>query len=571
MSASKRRVTKRTLTALVLSAVALAGITTATASAAPSAKPKESKPITIGVDDFPPVLNNMTTAGNGAWTAMIAGPALARGYKLMPDFSYQPWIFSKDCEVTAQSPFTVDCQIRPEAKWSDGVPITSNDFKFTFDTIMDTKNDVVSRDGYDKISAFNVTSPTEFQMVFQEVFAPFRELWAGASTTVLPAHILEGKDFNKVWNSCICNPKTKKPISSGPMMVKSFTSDQQATLVPNKNYWAGKVATVPEVVFVPVRDTNTELNAFRAGEVDVIYPQNQIGLRKKIESVDGAEYTTTLGPQWEHFDMLSSVPGLDDLQVRKAIATAMPRQQIVDRVVKDANDEAAVLNNTQYMVNQQQYVPNWNVYPAAGDLDAANAILDAAGWTRGSDGVRQKGKTKLAFTVGTTSGNQARVLSEQIMQQQLEKIGVKLTIKNSPNILDVNMTGFDFETLIFAWVGGPDPYTGNVIWMSSAIPAQCSKRLAKAYECDYSGQNYTKVRDPQVDTLLNAADKEPDPATRADLYNRVDQQLATNDVTVIPLFQKPTQLGYRDTITGMVDNPTQDGFTWNIEDWTYSG
>ena len=48
-------------------------------------------------------------------------------------------------------------------------------------------------------------------------------------------------------------------------------------------------------------------------------------------------------------------------------------------------------------------------------------------------------------------------------------------------------------------------------------------------------------------------------------------QLATNDVTVIPLFQKPTQLGYRNTIKGMVDNPTQDGFTWNIEDWTYSG
>ena len=157
------------------------------------------------------------------------------------------------------------------------------------------------------------------------------------------------------------------------------------------------------------------------------------------------------------------------------------------------------------------------------------------------------------------------------MQQQLEKIGVKLTIKNAPDILDTNMVGFDFETLIFAWVGGPDPYTGNVIWMSSAIPAQCSKRLAKAYECDYSGQNYTKVKDPQVDTLLNATDKEADPVARADLYNQADQQLATNDVTVIPLFQKPTQLGYRNTIKGLVDNPTQDGFTWNIEDWTYSG
>ena len=569
MSATTPRITHRSLIALAVSGLVLTAFASVSSASTPTAK--KSNPVTVAVDEFPPSLNNLSTAGNGAWTAMIAGPALARGYKLMPDFSYQPWIFAKDCEVVEQSPFTVDCTIRPDAKWSDGVPISSTDFKFTYDTIMDSTNDVVTRDGYDKILAFNVTSPTEFQMVFKEVFAPYRELWAGASTTVLPKHILEGKNFNKVWNACICDPKTKKPISSGPMLVQSFTPDEQATLVPNKHYWGGQIAEVPKVVFVPVRDSNSELNAFRSGEVDVVYPQNQIGLRKKIEAVDGAEYTTALGPQWEHFDMLSSVPGLDDVQVRKAIATAMPRQQIVDRVVKDANDDAEVLDNTQYMVNQQQYQPNWNIYPASGDVDAANAILDAAGWTRGPDGVRQKGDVKLAFTVGTTSGNQARILAEQIIQQQLDKIGVKLTIKNAPDMLDTKMTGFDFETIIFAWVGGPDPYQGNVIWLSSAIPAQCSKRLAKAYECDYSGQNYTKVKDPQVDALLNAADKESDPATRAELYNQTDQQLATNDVTVVPLFQKPTQLGYRNTIHGLVDNPTQDGFTWNIESWTYTG
>jgi peptide/nickel transport system substrate-binding protein len=568
MSASTTRIRNRALGALLVSVVIAGSLATA-AAAAPSASKQKSSAITIAVDEFPPVLNNMTTTGNGAWTAMIAGPALARGYKLLPDFSYEPWIFDKDCTVAEISPFTVDCTIRPEAKWSDGVPITSNDFKFTYDTIMNKKNDVVSRNGYDKITAFNVLSPLEFQMVFQEVFAPYRELWAGSSTTVLPQHILEGQNFNKVWNSCICDPKTKKPISSGPMMVQSFTPDQQVTLVPNKNYW-GKIAQVPKVVFIPSRDSNSELAAFRSGEVDMIYPQNQIGLRKRIESVDGAKYTTTLGPQWEHFDMLSTVPGLSDLQVRKAIATAMPRQQIVDRVVKDANDNAEVLNNTQFMVNQQQYVPNWDIYPASGDIEAAKALLDAAGWVPGSDGVRQKGNVKLAFTVGTTTGNQARILSEQIMQQQLQKIGVKLTIKNAPDILDTNMVGFDFQTLIFAWVGGPDPYSGNVIWLSRAIPATCPKKLAKAGECDYSGQNYTKVKDPKVDALLNATDKEPDAATRADLFNQADLQLATNDVTVIPLFQKPTQLGFKDTISGVQDNPTQDGFTWNIEDWTYT-
>ncbi len=565
MHARPKHMSSRLFVALAAGTLVMVALS-AGATAAPVKAKLKSKSITIAVDQFPPVLNDMTSQGNGEWTAMIAGPALARGYKLLPDFSYQPWIFDKDCTVSSPSPFTVDCTIRPDAKWSDGVPITSADFKFTYDTIMDKKNDVVSRNGYDKITAFDTPSPAEFQMVFNSVFAPYRELWAGSSTTVLPEHVLAGQNFNTVWNKCICDPKTKQPISSGPMMVKSFTPDQQVTLVPNPNYWEKK-ATVPKVVFIPVRDSNAEVNALRVGEVDMIYPQNQIGLRQRIESIDGAKYTSSLGPQWEHFDMLSTVPGFDDLQVRKALATAMPRQQIVNRVVKDANDNAEVLNNTQYMVNQQPYVPNWSMYPATGDVDAANAILDAAGWTRGSDGVRQKGNVKLAFTVGTTSGNQARILSEQIMKAQFQKLGVALAIKNAPDILDTNMTGFDFQTLIFAWVSAPDPYGGNAIWLSSAIPQQCSPKQAKKFACDQSGQNYTKVRDPKVDELLNASDTQTDPVARAALFNQADLQLATNDVTVIPLFQKPTQLGYRSSISGVQDNPTQDGFTWNIEDW----
>jgi peptide/nickel transport system substrate-binding protein len=544
----------------------VAAFAVATATTAGAARDKSAPVLTIGAEEFPPVLNMITPEGNGQWTGMIVGPALARGYKLMPDFSYEPWLFDKDCTVTTVSPFTVSCTIRPEAKWSDNVPLTAEDFKFTFDTIMNPKNNVVSRNGYDKIREFNVISPTEFQMVFEEIFAPYRDLWASTSTLVLPKHVLEGKNFNKVWNSCICDPKTKTPIGSGPMLVQSFTPDEQVTLVPNPNYWGTK-ATVSKVVFVPIPDSNSEVNAFRAGEVDMIYPQNQIGLRKRIESADGAKYTSALGPQWEHFDMLTTVPGLDDVTVRKAIATALPRQQIVDRVVKDANDEATVLDNTMWMSNQRQYVPNWSMYPKQGDVDAANAMLDGAGWVRGSDGVRAKNGVKLAFTIGTTTGNKARELAEQIIQEQLKQIGVKITIKNSPDMLDTKIVGFDYETILFAWVGSPDPYSNNVIWLSGAIPERCAPRLAKAEECDYSGLNYTKTKDPVLDEILNATDREPDATKRAALYNQADLRIATSDVTVVPLFQKPTQLGYRNTITGVQDNPTQDGFTWNIEEW----
>jgi peptide/nickel transport system substrate-binding protein len=557
------------LATILLVATATAIATTGVAVAAKEKAPKDSQAIVVGAEEFPPVLNDMTPQGNGQWTAMIVGPALARGYKLMPDFSYEPWLFSKDCTVTSQSPFTVDCAIRSDAKWSDNVALTADDFKFTFDTIMNPKNNVITRDGYDQITAFNVVSPTQFQMVFKQVFAPYRDLWAGTATAVLPKHVLEGQNFNKVWNKCICDPKTGTPIGSGPMLVESFTPDQQVTLVPNPNYW-GKKATVPKVVFVPVLDSNAEINAFRAGEVDMIYPQNQIGLRKKIEAVAGAKYTTSLGPQWEHFDMLSTVPGLNSVEVRKAIATALPRQQIVDRVVKDANDDAKVLDNTQWMTDQKAYVANWSMYPAKGDVAAANAMLDAAGWKLGADGVRAKDGVKLAFTLGTTSGNQARELSQVIIQEQLKQIGVKLTIKNSPDILDAKLVGFDYQSIIFAWVGSPDPFGNNIIWQSTSIPAKCAPAKAKVGDCDWSGANYTKIENPTIDQLLGQANTTADPIARAALYNQVDTQLATSEVTVIPLFQKPTQLGYKATITGVRDNPTQDGFTWNIEDWNYT-
>jgi peptide/nickel transport system substrate-binding protein len=158
-----------------------------------------------------------------------------------------------------------------------------------------------------------------------------------------------------------------------------------------------------------------------------------------------------------------------------------------------------------------------------------------------------------------------------IIQDQLAKVGVKFTIKNAPDMLDTKLVGYDYQTIIFAWVGSPDPFGNNIIWQSQSIPDKCVGAKAKSGDCDWSGANYTKIDNPTIDALLAQANTTVDPAARAALYNQVDQQLAQNEVTVIPLFQKPTQLGYRSTITGVRDNPTLDGFTWNIEDWTYTG
>ncbi len=71
-----------------------------------------------------------------------------------------------------------------------------------------------------------------------------------------------------------------------------------------------------------------------------------------------------------------------------------------------------------------------------------------------------------------------------IIQEQLKQIGVKITIKNSPDILDTKLVGFDYQSIIFAWVGSPDPFGNNIIWQSTSIPAKCAPAKAKVGDCD---------------------------------------------------------------------------------------
>lgn len=516
----------------------------------------------VGAEEFPKVLNNLTIDGATAWTGWATGPALARGYRLKPDFTYEPWLFQDDCSVDSEEPFTVSCRLRDGLKWSDGKALTADDFRFTYETVMNPDFDIATRDGYDRITEFKVVSDTEFQMVFDAPFAAYRDLWAGTSTTVLPEHVLAGEDFDKVWNDCVCDPKTKEPIGSGPFLVTSFTPDQEITLVANDSYF-GSAPQLDEVVFVPTGTTESEITGFRGDDFDVIYPQNDADLRKQIEAVDGATYESSLGPVWEHLDLLVTVPGLDDLAVRKAIATALPRQQIVETLVRPANDEAQVLDNSLYVVNQKEYVPNWDLYPAAGDLDAANQLLDAAGWVRDGDGPRRKGDVTLSFTLGTTSGDRGRELAEQIIQEQLAKIGIDLEISNSPDILDTRLISFDYQTILYAFVGTPDPFGANSIYLSTEIPQPCTPDGP----CDSSGQNFTRQSNATVDALLIQASSETEPEARAALINTADREMAQNVVSVIPLYQKPSILAWRAGVKGLTDNATVDGFTWNIEAW----
>ena len=202
-------------------------------------------------------------------------------------------------------------------------PITADDFKFTFDTIMNPKNNVVTRNGYDKIREFNVREsdrvPDGVRGDLRPVPRPVGEHeHAGAAEARARGHELQqGLEHLHLRPE---DEEADLQRSDARAVVQARTSRSRWSRTRTTG---GRRRRCPKVVFIPITDSNSEINAFRAGEVDMIYPQNQIGLRKRIESADDAKYTSTLGPQWEHFDML--VDGARPRRRRRCARRSPPR------------------------------------------------------------------------------------------------------------------------------------------------------------------------------------------------------------------------------------------------------
>ena len=414
--------------------------------------------------------------------------------------------------------------IREDAVWSDGTPISSEDFVFTFETIMDEEaawaDQITSRSGYELISDYEVEDEKTITFNFTEPYAAWQLLFSA----ILPAHVLEGEDFTTVMNDSLPD------VSGGPYIFDSWDKGTQLRLVRNDNYWDGEVM-LDELIFRYVPDTTTLTQQMVGGELDVYDPQPQIEL---IDTLDGAsdqlQYETGLGPVWEHIDFNTLVPGLDKDYVRQAIAMGINREQIVDTLVRPVYPEAEVLNNPFWMTNSEYYEDSYSQWDY--DPDAAIALLEENGCTREGEGTFECEGDQLAFRISTTGGNERRELTQQLIQADLAAVGIEITIENDEgatfferlNTPD-NCGGVcDYDIGLFAWVGSPDP-SGN----------------ANIYGCDGDTprpQNWTVWCSEEITSLMDEANSTVDPQANADLWNQAAQVFA-DGAPVVPLFQQP--------------------------------
>ena len=490
--------------------------------------------------------NPNTSKDNSTAVQEVAVTMYPSVFRVHPDLSVRlDQAFMVSAELTSHDPQTVTYRIRPDARWSDGVPISIDDFRYRWQHSNGTnpKADIASVTGYDRIK--QVTGSADGRtvtVVFNQKFADWKSLFAN----LLPAHYVRQQPGG--WNRGLDKQPERIP-SGGPFKVAEFSPGETLTLSRNDTYWGPK-AHLDQIVIRLVPDSDAQLDALRNGEADLIVPDTTADLVNHIRQLPGVRSQAGPTLAFEQLTFNLDHPILADLAVRRAIATAIHTEQLVDRLLRPVNPNAQPLGNRIWLNGQQSYQDHSGGY-GKGDTQAAKRLLEQAGWTLGDDGVYAKDGRKLELRCSTFVGDPRRKAEGELLQAQLAKAGIHLDLANASSdiLFGQWLPEGNFDIADFYWSGGPFAISGN----------QDIYRTG-------SGGNFGKFSDATVNTLFQQAIGELDPARAAAIGNQIDQQLWIQ-LPLIPLYRLQSFLAWREELVNIGSNPAPEGPFWNAGSW----
>ncbi|HET6617899.1 MAG TPA: ABC transporter substrate-binding protein, partial [Gemmatimonadota bacterium] len=352
---------------------------------------------------------------------------LEGAFEVGPDLVRRPNLVS-GVDI-GRKPFTLTYYIRPEARWSDGVPVTAADFLFTqlaFARLPTLASD--DRELYGRVRRARVVDAKTFRV---ELRAPFSD-WHSLYRVVLPRHALEGQDLTKVWIDGIDNPTTGRPIASGPFLVQQWERGKQLALGRNPRYWGPHTAYLDRLVFSFAQDRSDPLGPVRRNEFDVSL--NLVGsfplseeLARGVRQVPGWRTRAWPAPLAEHLVFRVAAPGghpaLRFALVRRALAFGIDREEIARAFLGEAERSSRrPLDSTVFLPTDPSYRAAWSGYRY--DPARAQRLFRQAGCRLGADGIQICAGERLSLRFVTTPDSPARERTLLLVRAQLQRVGV---------------------------------------------------------------------------------------------------------------------------------------------------
>lgn len=436
--------------------------------------------------------------------------------KLQPSLEIAAQFPSKENGLISEDGLTITIPLNKAAKWSDGEPVTADDFVFTYEMYLNPANTVQTTWPY-KPYVESVTAQDDHTLVIQ-----FTEPFAAWATTifqdvVLPEHVLgpvfeaEGTLNDAKWNR---NPT----VVTGPFLLKEWVAASHMIFEANPNYWRGRPA-LDEIHILIVPDDEAQMAAIKTGDTDigVFLSYADIPTIEALPDVDLVMVLSGYNESW-FFNLNTEAnaakaghPALQDVRVRQAIAYAVDFDALCEKLLYGKTYPPPT-----YWEETPYAYPDANLYKY--DPEKAKALLDEAGWVdTNGDGTRDKGGVELVLVHSTTAGREVREQTQVVAQQYLKDVGIGVTIQNNSYDTMWNSFGdggpiatgnYDFAE----WSQNPDfPDPNTRIFLCSEIPSNESP----------DGLNWYGICDPELDDLLKKQAVEVDPATRIQLFHQI--------------------------------------------------
>jgi len=530
--------------------------------------------VTVGAPEFISY-NGFTPQTYSTYNSAVTDRMFAGFYYMGTDGTIYPNKELGSYEKVSDDPLTIKYTINENAKWSDGTPITVADSVFAWATQNLNLNsgdkdkplfNSVSTDLGDTVpkGPEGAADGKEFTVTFKDPDPDWQlQTWmlhpahvvakkSGMSTDELVQAIRDGDSKKlekaaKFWNEgWMTKPGTLPdeadvPVS-GPYKLESWKAGESVTLTANENYYGTAPAT-KNLNFRFLADTGM-VQALQNKDVDVIAPQPTVDTLAQLEGLGKAvsiQQGDTL--TWEHLDFnFAKGNEMNNLELRKAFAMCVPRQEIVDNLVKPLNPEATVMNSREvfpFQDNYQEVVDaSYDGRYDQVDIDGAKKILED------QDAVGTE------IRIGYSAPNERRTNEVAAIKSSCDKAGFKVKDAGDAKFFAPGGTQErgDYEVALFAWAGSGQITSGQNIY-STGKP-----------------QNYGKYSNEAVDEAWTKLATSLDPAVHAE-QTKVIEKLLWDDLYGIPLFAHPGLSASGSDIQNVRHTATQSGIVWNAEQW----
>ncbi len=389
-----------------------------------------------------PILNPVIAPDIGSvMVNKVIFPGLVR-----PDESLQPTPDLAVSWVESDDGLEVVFQLRSGVTWHDGAPFTAKDVKYTFDQILDVQSGSRLRSDFAAVAGVDIVDSLRVRFRLHAPFAPLLTL-LGYNAGILPEHLLAGQPLTEAITF-----NRGGAVGTGPFRIESSEPGSALTLVRNADYY-GATPALERIVFRVVPDVNAQVAQLRAGELDLatVEPAN-------LATLDGAPgIRIAQVPVAQHWYVAFNLrsPLFASTLVRRALGYAVNRTAIVDGVLKGYGD---VARGTIPIALRYFYDSTVAPFPFA--PDSALLLLAEAGWERDANGrLRHRDGREFRFELLVDKGNPTREQASLAVQQDLDRIGMTVTIRTmefAALVRDRVLTG-TFDANLIWWTTPPDP------------------------------------------------------------------------------------------------------------------